>query len=177
MSGFVDKTIFSYRSLNGLSFFIAASALAFTTIYLQVQLALEPCLLCTLTRLLTLAISLIFLLAFLHNPGSVGQKIYGFFSFVLILSGITASLRHIWLQTQPINLATFCDSSYEQLFATMPSIQTLMQVFQGATECTTSQWTLIGLSLAEQALLLFAALLVIVWNLLRKKHQPRGLFY
>ena len=177
MSGFVDtNTTVSYRSLNGLGFLICASAIAFSTIYLQEQLRLEPCLLCMLTRIITLSAALILLLAFLHNPGVSGQRFYGSLGFVLTLGGIGVTMKHIWLHNQPLQASAVCNANPEQLFATMPSIDSIMQIVQGASECNTIQWTLMGLSIPEQVLAMFSILLIITWKLLKQRRRQRDLF-
>ncbi|MDI3326698.1 disulfide bond formation protein B [Pontibacterium granulatum] len=178
MSGYVGTTKYNYRRLNGLGFIVCAGAIAFTTAYLQEQLAQEPCILCSLTRLITLSIASIFLLAFLHNPGSIGQRIYGFLAFLLTLTGISATLKHVWIQAQLINGSSVanCEVNVSQVFDTMPTVETLSAIFQGASECHVSQWTFLGLSIPEQALMLFSILLIITWKLIRRRRQSRDLF-
>ena len=106
MSGFVGTTKYNYRRLNGLGFIVCASAIAFTTAYLQEQLALEPCILCSLTQLITLSVASIFLLAYLHNPGSTGQRLYGVVGFFMTLAGIATTLKHVWIHQQLIDSST-----------------------------------------------------------------------
>lgn len=179
MSGYVGTTKYNYRRLNGLGFIVCAGAIAFTTAYLQEQLAQEPCILCALTRLITLTVASIFLLAFLHNPGSIGQRIYGFVGFLLTLTGIAATLKHVWIHAQLISSSAIanCELNVSQkVFDTIPTVDTLSAIFQGASECNVSQWTLLGLSIPEQALILFSILLIITWKLIRRRRQPRDLF-
>lgn len=176
MNSFVGTAKYNYRRLNGLGFIVCAAAITFTTVYLEKQLGIEPCLLCTLTRLITLSAAAIFLLAFLHNPGSIGQRLYGSLLFLLTLSGIAATVKHMWTQQQFLNTDSVCSLNTDQLFGTMPSIETLKSIFQGASECATSHWTFMGLSIPEQALVLFSILLIITWKLIKKRRQPRALF-
>lgn len=178
MSGFVGTTKYNYRRLNGLGFIVCASAIAFTTAYLQEQLALEPCILCSLTQLITLSVASIFLLAYLHNPGSTGQRLYGVVGFFMTLAGIATTLKHVWIHQQLIDSSTAvnCDLNVDQLFDTMPSAETLISIFRGASECNVSHWTFIGLSIPEQALILFSILLVITWKLIKSRRRPRDLF-
>lgn len=175
MSGYVGTSMYNYRRLNGLGFMVCAAAISFTVIYLEEQLQLVPCALCTLARLITLSLGVIFLLAFFHNPGSGGQRFYGLIGFLLTLTGISATLRHIWLKQQTLTSSTSCDLNTAQLFDTIPSTETLIAIFQGASECATSNWTLMGLTIPEQVLILYAVLLIITWKLLRRR-RARDLF-
>ncbi len=83
-----DPSGISYRPLNFLGLLLCVGALAFAVIYLEGELGLEPCPLCMLVRLIVLILIAVFLLAFLHNPRQIGQRVYASLGLLLCLAGL-----------------------------------------------------------------------------------------
>lgn len=164
-----------YRLLNLFGFILCVSSLAFAVLYLQGQLQLDPCPLCMAARLFVLAMAGIFLLAFLHNPGQLGQRIYSFFGIIAALLGLATSLRHTWLQTLPPDQIPECGPGLEYMLETFPLKDALGMILTGSGECAEVQWRFMGLTLAQQTLVLFVVLLIITVIQFRKK-SPRGYF-
>lgn len=148
----------SYRLLNSIGFLTTVFAMLFGILYLERTLYLDPCPLCMIDRVFFTGIGTVFLLAALHDPGRVGQRIYASLNGLLALGGIATAARHVWLQHLPADQVPECGASLAYMLETLPLLDTLKNVLQGSGECAESQWSFLGLSIAEQTLLLFTFL-------------------
>jgi len=171
----VDTSLFTYRRINALGFLACSSALAFAILYLEGELGLDPCPLCTLVRIIVLTMAAIFLIAFLHNPKQGGQRFYGGLNFLLVGGGLATTARHIWLQNLPADEVPACGPGLEYMMEMMPVFDVLHQILSGSGECADIQWTYLGLTLPEQSMAFFVVMLVLVWKQLSKKN-PRSYF-
>jgi len=70
------------------------------------QLGLEPCPLCILQRVAVIVCGSIALAAALHAPAPQGMNIYRIMFILVALIGSAISVRHLWLQSLPINRST-----------------------------------------------------------------------
>ncbi len=166
-----ERTGSNYRPLNLSGFLICAASIAFAVIYLQRQLGLEPCPLCTAVRLIVLLQGLVFLLVFIHNPRQIGQRIYATLGLLLAFTGIGVSARHAWLQSLPADQVPECGPGFEYLLQSFPLQEALRLILSGSGECAAVQWQLLGLTIPQLSLLLFLLLAVILVIQFRKKSQ------
>jgi disulfide bond formation protein DsbB len=157
------------RAVNGAGLLIIVAAMLFALFYLEGVLYLVPCPLCIIDRVVLTGIGLVFLLAAVHNPGRTGQRVYAGLNLALVGLGFAVAGRHVWLQHLPADRVPECGASLDYMLETLPLHQTLKKVLQGSGECADVQWTLLGLSIPEQTLLLFAALgALVLLQLLRR---------
>lgn len=152
----------SSRINNTIGLLICVSAISFAVLYLQNVLYLDPCPLCIIDRVLIISMGVVFLLAALHNPGRIGQRVYGIINLLLVIPAMVVAGRHIWLQYLPADKVPECGAGLEFMLETMPLNDVLAQVFRGSGECADVQWTLLGLSIPEQTMLLFVVFLVLI---------------
>ena len=160
-----------YRPLNFVGLSGCIAALMFAVIYLQQQLGLAPCPLCLASRLVVASAGATFLLAWLHNPQQFGQRFYALLGSMLSIIGIGLNLRHIWLQNLPADNVPECGPGLEYLLQNFPLQEALSTLLQGSGECAGVQWSLMGMTLTQQTLVLFIALLIIQVIQLRKKRR------
>jgi len=80
---------------------LTCAALMAWALWLQYGLGLDPCPLCSLQRLVVVAIGIIFFVAGIHNPGRLGASIYAGLTVIVGLFGAVAAMRHIWIQSLP----------------------------------------------------------------------------
>lgn len=158
MNGSFSVQLPGSRGINGIGLLLIVAAMLFAVFYLEGVLYLEPCPLCILDRVVLTAIGLVFLLAALHNPGRAGQRGYAGLNLLLVGLGGAVAGRHVWLQHLPADKVPECGAGLDYMLETLPLHQTLKKVLQGSGECADEQWTLLGLSIPEQTLLLFAVL-------------------
>ena len=137
-------------------------ALMISTFFMQDYLGLEPCPLCTVSRIIVVALALLFLLIVLHSPGPLGQRLYAGLSLLLIVAGIAVSARHIWLQSLPPELVPGCTPDIGYLFDRFPLFEALETIFNSTGECAEVSWTFLGLTIPQQTLLFFIVLLILV---------------
>lgn len=163
--------LFAPRILN-LLIVLACGFAMFMVYYLDGILGLEPCPLCLTQRVFVVFSGAVSLLAFAQGPGPVGLRIYA------ILSGLSAAVgggfaaRHIWLQHLPEDLVPACGPSLQYMLEVLPFSETLELLLLGDGNCADVVWTFMGLSIPEQALILFTGLFIAnLWQLLRRDHQ------
>jgi len=162
MKGISTTRLPGSRWVNALGLLIVIAALLFAVLYLEGVLYLEPCPLCIIDRVVLTGIGLVFLLVAVHNPRRTGQRIYAGLNLLLVGLGTAVAGRHVWLQYLPADQVPECGASLEYMLETLPLHQTLQKVLRGSGECADVQWTLLGLSIPEQTLLLFVALAGII---------------
>lgn len=121
-------------------------------LYLQHGLKLEPCPLCILQRVAFVAIGMTAMLAFLHNPGAMGRRIYGLLMILFSLSGAAVAGRNLWLQSLPPDRVPECGPGLDYMLETFPLAKALPMIFQGSGECAKVEWTMLGLSIPAWAM-------------------------
>ncbi len=138
--------------------FIASFGLVALALVIQQQYNLEPCPLCISQRIAFMALGLLFLLAALHNPGSLGRKVYGLLHVVAAVTGIGIAARHIWIQANPDKVMAECGAGFDYIMETFPLKKALDLIFKGTGECSAIDWTLFGLTIPQLSLIAFAGL-------------------
>lgn len=159
----------SYRFVSGL--LVLASIVGMTfALYLEHFKGLEPCPLCIFQRVGLMAMGIVALIAFLHNPVSNAfKRVYAFLATLGILWSVGVAIRHVWLQTLPPDQVPSCGPGLNYLLDALPLKTVLQQVLQGSGECAAIHWTFLGQSLPVWSLAYFSLILVLcVWQLLRR---------
>lgn len=139
--------------------FLSCAGLLLTAVYFQFVGGLEPCPLCISQRIMVLAVALVLLAAFLHNPRSVrGVRLYAVAGFLTSMLGASVSGRHVWLQHLPADEVPACGPGIEYMFQYFPLSDTLRAMLTGTGECAKVDWTLLGMSMPAWVLLCFLGL-------------------
>ena len=163
-------TLPSSRIINGLGALGAICSMLFALLFLQQYLGLDPCPLCVVDRVLVISLGCIFFLATIHNPGIIGQRIYGLLAGIVALTGVAVCWRHIWLQNLPEDLVPSCGPGLDYMMETLPIGETLEIIFTASGECADIQWSFMNLSIPEQTLLVFNGFLLLsLVQIFRKK--------
>lgn len=160
------------RTIYLIAWTLCLLALMISVFFMESYLGLEPCPLCTLSRLIVVALSLLFLLVVLHNPGILVQTLYAGLSVLLIIAGIAVSARHIWLQSLPPELVPGCTPDIGYLFDRFSPVEALETIFNSTGECADISWTFLGLTIPQQTLLFFFVLLFLVLTAVVKSYRP-----
>ncbi len=148
----------SPRALHASGFILCVAALLIAVLFMERHLGLAPCPLCVLDRGVLGVMALIFLSAFLHNPAATGQRVYAGSALVFGAGGIALAGRHIYLQNLPAGELPDCTPDLAYMLEALPLTKTLSVIFSTSGECAEIAWTFLGLSIAQQTLLLFVAL-------------------
>ena len=164
----------SPRLTNGLIAGLCIVAMLFA-FYLDRVLGLVPCPLCMTQRVLLAGCGVFALVAFAHGPGLVGHRVYAVLAGLFALGGAGVAGRHVWLQHLPEDMVPACGPGLAYMLETFPLSETLELILMGDGNCAEVVWTFMGLSIPEQTLLLFTALVVVVgWQLFRGDGSGQG---
>jgi disulfide bond formation protein DsbB len=154
-----DSRIF-YAAVFG----VCAVLIAFG-LYLQHSKGLEPCPLCVLQRVIFVAIGAVALLAALVGTRGPAMHVGAGVSVgLLALTGVGVAGRQSWIQHFPPPIQE-CGADFYFLVDTTPLGKLLPALFSGTGDCAKRGWLFLNLSIAEWALLFFAAIAVLtLWR-------------
>jgi disulfide bond formation protein DsbB len=138
-------------------FAICAALLGFA-IYLQEEVGLEPCPMCILQRYAFTAIALVALAGAIQGPRNLALKAYGIVLALLAIAGGGVAVRQSYIQHFPPAVSS-CGTDLDFLVNTFPISQALPKIFSGSGDCALVKWRLLGLSIAEWALVWFVLIL------------------
>ncbi|HKM36252.1 MAG TPA: disulfide bond formation protein B [Thiopseudomonas sp.] len=156
------RTLFLLAFLGCLGMIAAA-------LYLEHIVGLEPCPLCHVQRLAVLLFALVCLLATLHNPARLGQRIYALLGMLAAALGIATAGRQIWLQGLPEDQLPSCLPPMEFMLEAFPLQEIISKMLHGTADCAAIDWTLLGLNIAQLSMISFITMcLFSVFVLLRK---------
>jgi disulfide bond formation protein DsbB len=154
----------SRRAGNFLGF-LACVALMGYALYSQYVLNLLPCPLCIFQRVAVIVLGLVFLIGAIHNPGTLGARIYAVLLFLVAAAGIGVSARHVWIQAQPPGTVASCGASLDYMLDINPLWKVISKVLAGSGECAEINWRFLGLSMPWWVLFSLVALAAwAVWN-------------
>lgn len=143
--------------------------------YVQHVLFIDPCPLCILQRIAFMWIGAVGLVAAIHNPAQTGRWVYAVALFVGSITGIVIAGRHVWLQSLPPELVPGCGMGLNYMLETMPIDSVLREVFYGSGECAEVDWTLLGLSMPNWALLWYIGFTLVTLLVVVRAGKRRGL--
>lgn len=129
-------------------------------LYLEHVVGLQPCPLCVVQRVCVMLFGLLCLLAALHGPGMLGQRLYAGLLMLITLTGAGTAARQVWLQSVPADQLPSCIPPLDYLMDTLPFQEIVRVVLHGSADCAEVSWTLFTLSVAEWSLLAFVGMLV-----------------
>ena len=140
--------------------FAICVALMAAALWLQHVDGLEPCPLCVLQRGAVIVLGVVMLAGAIHDPGTLGRRVYGVMVTIVAVAGGAVAGRHVWLQSLPPGEAPECGPGLEYMLGAFPLTQVIEMVLRGSGECAEVQWTFLSLSIPEWTLLVFIAFAV-----------------
>ena len=152
-----------YRLVNLFIVLVVVAAMSFALYFLEGVLHLEPCPLCIVDRVIFVAIAVVCFIALLHNAQGIGRWVYSVIAGLLSITGIAVSARHIWLQGLPPDQVPECGPGLMYMLDVFPLDDVIKRVFTGSGSCAEVDWTLLGLTIPQQTLLLFIFLFLLVF--------------
>jgi len=158
----------NYRIVSALLVLASIVGLSFA-LYLEHVKGLDPCPLCIFQRVGLIAMGLIALVAFIHNPiSNAFKRFYALLATLAIGWSVAVAARHVWLQHLPPDQVPSCGPGLNYLVDALPMKAVLKEVLSGSGECAAIDWTFLGQSLPVWSLLYFAILLLVcLWQLFR----------
>lgn len=148
---------------------IAAAALLATALYMQHGMGLEPCALCITQRGFIIAIGVVSLVAFIHNPVHWGRWIYTGLGVLSAGLGAATAARQLWLQSLPPDQVPACGPSIDYIMENFPLREALSLLLQGDGNCAEVAWRFLGLSIPGWTLIAFIGFACIfLWQAVRR---------
>lgn len=162
----------SYRHLQALLVLMTIIGMSFALFFLQRYMGFSPCPLCILQRIGLMVMGGFALIAVLWNPKPIVIKLLLWLGSLAGIGWATAiAARHVWLQHLPADKVPSCGPGLDYWLDTLPMQQVLNEILSGSGECASVAWRFLGLSIPEQSLIFFSALLIIhaliLWRILR----------
>lgn len=146
------------------------TALLLFGLYLQHAVGLVPCPMCVVQRYALVLTAVLCAVAASLGRGA-GARTTVFFAGVMGLAGAGVAARQSWLQWYPPEILA-CGRDLFGMIESFPLQRVIPMVFKGSGDCTTIDWTFLGLSIANWSFLNFVALgvwcLVTLWAARRR---------
>jgi protein dithiol:quinone oxidoreductase len=155
--------------MSFLAIALACAGLMCTALYMQEVMGLNPCYLCIVQRVFVVSTGVIALLAFFHNPGQLGIRVYSVTTAISAFAGSGFSIRQLWLQSLPADQVPACGPPADYLMDSFLISEWLPMLLKGDGNCAEVQWTFLGLSIPGWLLPLFIAIgLFALWQSFRR---------
>ncbi|AKS42345.1 disulfide bond formation protein B [Wenzhouxiangella marina] len=139
--------------------FIACVGLLAYAYYAQFVLELAPCPMCMLQRFGFMIMALMALGLAIHNPRGWGRWIYGIPFFGGAIWGMVTATQHVRLQGQPPDPFGGCGADWPTMIEFDYSWgEILTEAFTASGDCTTIDWTFLGLSMPAWTLIWYVGL-------------------
>ena len=154
--------------------FVACVALMAAALWLQHVEGLEPCPLCVLQRGAVIVLGVLMLVGAIHDPGTLGRRMYGVAITIAATAGAAVAGRHVWLQSLPPGEAPECGPGLEYMLGAFPLTEVIGMVLSGSGECAEVQWTFLSLSIPEWTLFMFVAFALFGLSLIATRSANRS---
>ncbi|MGO2354093.1 MAG: disulfide bond formation protein B [Marinomonas foliarum] len=149
----------SARRFHGLVAFVAFALLA-VAFYMEYQMGLEPCPLCMLQRIVFFCVGVVSLGSALSEKVCV-RKGCAWLVVVLSVMGAALAIRHLYLQSLPMDELPACLPGLSYMFEVFPWQEIMQAMVMGTGECGDVVWTFLGLSIPGWTLVAFTGMAVI----------------
>ena len=148
--------------------FFASFGLVALALWIQTRYQLNTCPLCISQRMVFMGLGLLFLLGAFLPAKAIWQKTVTALLVLTALGGAGVALRHWWLQAHRDSIIADCGVGFDYMFENFPLQKALTLVFRGTGDCAAIDWTFLGLSLPQLALLAYLSLAAYALYLLKK---------
>ena len=150
--------------------FLASFGLVALALVIQTQYKLEPCPLCISQRIVFMGLGVLFLMAAIHNPQKPAWlKLHALLQTLTALGGAGVAIRHWYLQVHKDEMLVDCGVGFDYMFDNFPLKKALTLVFRGTGDCASIDWTFLGLSIPQLALIAFLGLAAYAVLLAKKR--------
>lgn len=141
--------------------FVVSFGLVALALVIQTRYQLEPCPLCISQRIVFMVIGVLFLAAAIQNSSKVFfVKAYALLQMLAALGGAGVAIRHWWLQVHKDEMLVDCGVGFDYMFENFPLQKALTLVFKGTGDCASIDWTFLGFSISQLALISFVGFVV-----------------
>lgn len=137
--------------------FAACFGLVALALVIQTQYKLEPCPLCITQRICFMVLGVLFLIGAFVKPATLFAKLMTLAQVIGALVGAGWALRHWYLQANKESMIADCGVGFDYMFENFPLKKAFTLLFRGTGDCATIDWTFLGLTLPQLALIGFIA--------------------
>lgn len=138
--------------------FAACFGLVGLALVIQTQYHLEPCPLCITQRICFMALGTLFLIGAFLRPAAPLSALFSLAQVITSLVGAGWAIRHWWIQAHKADMVVDCGVGLDYMFENFPLKKAFTLLFRGTGDCATIDWTFLGLTLPQLALISFVAL-------------------
>lgn len=164
--------ILESRPANALGFALCVALLSYAY-YAQFALELAPCPLCIFQRIALIALGLVFLAGLILGGGRHRSRIVAGLTGVSAATGAGIAGWHLYQQSLPSPEYASCGGDLGYMFDTFSTWDALQMAFTGSGDCTTIDWSFLGLTMPAWVAIWFVALGIFgVWANLRAARPP-----
>ena len=132
--------------------FVACFGLVGLALWIQTRYNLDPCPLCITQRIVFMSLGVLFLIAGLVSKF---PKIFAGLQVITAMVGAGWAMRHWWIQAHRETMIADCGVGFDYMFENFPLKKALSLVFKGTGDCAAIDWTFLGLSIPQMALIAF----------------------
>jgi disulfide bond formation protein DsbB len=158
--------------LSSKSGYLIGFAACFGTVILaliiQTKYNLEPCPLCITQRMFFMGLGVLFLIAAFVKPATIVAKILTLMQVLTALGGAGWAIRHWYLQAHKGEIIADCGVGFDYMFENFPLKKMFTLIFKGTGDCAAIDWTFLGLTLPQLALITFTGFGVYAIYLFKK---------
>lgn len=151
--------------------FIACFAIVVLALVIQTNNQLEPCPLCITQRIIFMSLGILFLIAAFIPPQHILKKVLALLQVLTAMGGMGVAIRHWYLQAHHEEMIADCGVGFDYMFENFPLEKAFKLLFRGTGDCATIDWTFLGLTLPQLALISFVGFAIYaIWLLKGSKH-------
>ncbi len=148
---------------------LACLGLIGTAVYIEPFASMDACPMCMMQRWVYAMIASVAVLAAIHNPAVIGQRIYAVLTGIFALVGAGIAGRQIWLQSLPEDQVPACGPGIDYMLEVFPLLEVIEMSIRGTGDCAKVQWTFLNLSIPGWALIAFISIVVTSLIIIFKK--------
>ncbi len=137
--------------------FVVCFAIVVLALVVQTTYHLEPCPLCISQRIVFMSLGVLFLIAAFIPPKTTLKTILTVLQVLTALGGAGVAIRHWYLQANKESMIADCGVGFDYMFENFPLEKAFKLLFRGTGDCAAIDWTLLGLTLPQLALIWFVA--------------------
>lgn len=135
--------------------FVVCFGLVALALFIQTKYTLDPCPLCITQRMFFMGLGVLFLIHAFLPKVSFLQKTFTLFEVLTALGGAGWALRHWYLQANKESMIVDCGVGFDYMFENFPLEKMFTLIFKGTGDCAAIDWTFLGLTLPQLALIAF----------------------
>lgn len=137
--------------------FVLCFAIVALALVIQTKYQLEPCPLCISQRMVFMGLGVLFLVATFIPPNSLFKTLFMGLQVITALGGAGVAIRHWYLQANKESMIADCGVGFDYMFENFPLEKAFKLLFRGTGDCAAIDWTFLGLTLPQLALISFVA--------------------